>query len=195
MRLRVLAAAALLAAAFTLPASARDAARGAGLAEACGGCHGADGRSAQPGIPSLAGQRAEFITLQMILFREGLRDVPAMTAIAAGLPDRDIEDMAAHFAALRHGPPEDRGPRDQALFDRGRALSARMNCGVCHLPDYRGQAQVPRLTGQREEFLARTLTEYRDGVRIGLDPQMNGAVAGVSDADLAALAHYLAQLD
>ena len=86
-------------------------------------------------------------------------------------------------------------PRDAALFAAGQALSGPRHCGVCHLPDYRGRNQVPRLTGQREEFLSRTLREYRDGGRIGADTQMNGAVVGMTDAQIAAIAHYLAQLD
>lgn len=187
-------AVALLAAAT--PAAAQDARRGANLAaHSCANCHGADGRSQLEGIPSLAGQPAEFITLQMILFREGLRQVPAMTAFAAGLPDRDIEDIAAFFAAFPHGPPDDRRPRDAALYAAGQALAGRANCGVCHLPDFRGRNQIPRLTAQREEFLLSTMIEYRDGKRVGTDSNMNGAVAGISNADLAALAHYLAQRD
>jgi len=192
-RLPALVVAAFLAA---LPAGAQDAQRGGSLAaHSCANCHGADGRSQQPGIPSLAGQPAEFITLQMILFREGLRQVPTMTAFAANLPDRDIEDIAAHFAAFPHGPPDDRRPRDAALFAAGQAIAARANCGVCHLPDFRGRNQIPRLTAQREEFLLSTMIEYRDGLRVGTDSNMNGAVAGIGNADLAALAHYLAQLD
>ncbi len=200
MPVRLLAAALLAVAlpAVAIPGAAEAESIGRGsdrAAHYCANCHGADGRSQQEGIPSLAGQQAEFVTLQMILFREGIRQVPAMNQFAQGLTDRDIEDLAAYYASLRPGPPDDRGPRDAALFERGRVLSARMNCGVCHLPDYRGRNQVPRLTGQREEFLARTMAEYRDGLRSGADPQMNGAVAGVADADLAALAHYLAQLE
>ena len=215
MRLRRLLAAAILAAAIPGAAAAQPAAaptpsqassgtsnatspasRGAILAaESCSNCHGSDGRSQQADTPSLAGQQPDFITLQMILFREGIRQLPVMNQFAQGLSDRDIEDLAAFFASLPAGPSDDRRARDTALFERGRALSARMNCGVCHVQDYRGRNQVPRLTGQREEFLARTMAEYRDGQRIGADPQMNGAVFGTSNADLAALAHYLSQLD
>lgn len=193
--LRLIAAAAL-AAAVSFPALAQDRARGAELAgQACANCHGADGRSAQAGIPSLAGQPAEFVTLQMILFREGLRTAPPMNDFARGLSDKDIEDLAAHFAALRPSAPEDRRPRDAALFEAGRALSARMNCGACHLPSYAGRNQIPRIAGQREEYLAQTLAEYRDNRRVGSDTQMNAVMYNVRDADIAALAHYLAQAD
>ena len=186
--------AATLAAALAGPAMAQDASRGAAhAARACAGCHGKDGRSAMPGVPSLAGQPAEFVTLQMILFREGLRTVPPMNDLARGLGDSQIEDLAAHYAALRPGAPEDRGARDAALHERGRALSAALHCSVCHLPDYRGRNQIPRLTGQREDFLAHTLAEYRDNRRVGTDTQMNAVMHRVPDADIAALAHYLAQ--
>ena len=184
-------AAAVLAAAFIVPAMAQAPPQ----LEQCGTCHGVEGRSETPSVPSLAGMPAEFITLQMILFREGLRDAPPMQQFAQGLSDADIERIAAFYASLPPGPAPDRGPRDPARMARGEALAGRMNCGACHLPDFRGRAQMPRLAGQREDFLARTLKEYRDSRRVGTDTQMNAVMFGVSDADIAALAHFLAQRD
>ncbi len=196
MRLGFLLAAVLVAAAFSLPAFAADPARGAVIAaERCAACHGMDGKSGMAEIPRLAGQQAGFITLQMILFREGLRQVPAMQSPTEKLSDTDVEAVAAYFASLPAAPPEDRTPRDAALLARGQAISAARNCGVCHLPNYAGRAQMPRLTQQHEAFLAHTMAEYRDGKRVGIDTQMNGAVQGLSDADIAALAHYLAHQD
>jgi len=190
-----LAAALLWAAAFSPAAQARDPARGAAIAaQRCAACHGADGRSIAAEIPMLAGQQREFVTLQLILFREGIRPVPAMQAAADKLSDEDVEALAAHYAGLPARAAE-RAPRDAALAARGQAVSAARNCGVCHLPDYAGRAQVPRLTRQHEAFLARTLAEYRDGRRVGIDTQMNGAVQGLADADIAALAHHLAHRD
>lgn len=178
-----------------LTAQARDPARGAVIAaQRCAACHGTDGRSIAADIPTLAGQQREFITLQMILFREGIRQVPAMQVAADKLSDDDVESLAAYYGGLPAARAE-RAPRDAALAARGQAVSAARNCGVCHLPDYAGRAQVPRLTRQHEPFLARTLAEYRDGRRVGIDTQMNGAVQGLADADVAALAHYLAHRD
>lgn len=196
MSLRLLLAAALVAAAVVSgPAlAAGDVERGrVAASHNCVSCHGADGISQTPGVPSLAGQPADFITVQMILFREQLRMTPPMPDFARGLTDEQIEDLAAYFASLPPGPPEDRGPRNDALGQRGAELSAQRRCGVCHLPDYRGHDQIPRISRQREEYLADTLIHYRDGTRAGPDSQMNGAVVGLSDADLRALAHYLAQ--
>ncbi|MBD0273715.1 MAG: c-type cytochrome [Acetobacteraceae bacterium] len=195
MRRRVLALAAAALAAAASPAAAQDAAKGAALVEerGCGNCHGAQGVSAQAPIPSLAGQQAQFITLQMILFREQLRDAPPMPDMAQGLEDGQIEDLAAHFAALPPGPPPDRGEADAAKAKEGEALVARLNCGVCHLPTFAGRAQIPRIAGQREDYLAHALTQYRDGTRHGSDTDMNAVMYGVTDEEIAALAHYMAQ--
>jgi cytochrome c553 len=195
VRTRLTTLAAALAAAVAFPTAAQDAAQGAALAEErnCGACHGARGIAAQSPMPSLAGQPAEFVTLQMILFRERLRDAPPMPDMAQGLEDGQIEDLAAHFAALPPGPAPDRGEADAARVRDGAALSQKLNCGVCHLPSYAGRAQIPRLAGQREEYLVHALTQYRDGTRRGSDTNMNAVMYGVTDAEIGALAHYMAQ--
>lgn len=192
MKQAALAAALVWAVALSPAALARDALRGDEIAaQRCAACHGTDGRSISAEIPMLAGQQRDFVVLQLILFREGIRQVPAMQASTDKLRDDEVEALAAHYARLPALAAE-RAPRNAALVARGQAVAAARNCGVCHLPDYAGRAQVPRLTGQHEAFLARTLAEYRDGRRVGIDTQMNGAVHGLSDADVAALAHYLA---
>lgn len=195
MSLRLTLAAALLAAATSGAALAQDARRGAGLSEPCAQCHGANGRSQIQDIPSLAGQPADFITIQMIVLREGLRNAPAMQPFAAGKSDQDIQDIAAYFASLPPGPPDDRRPLNQALFAAGQALSGPRHCATCHVSDYGGRAQIPRVAAQREDYLLHAMTQYRDGLRAGPDTQMNGAVQGLSDADLTALAHYLSHKD
>lgn len=159
----------------------------------CVGCHGSDGRSQTPEVPSLAGQQADFITVQMILFREQLRQTPPMPEFARGLTDQQIEDLAAYFASLPPGPPDERGPRNDALGQRGAQVAQERRCGICHLPNYTGQNQVPRIIHQREDYLVHAMLQYRDGQRAGPDTQMNGAVVGLGDDDIRALAHYLAQ--
>jgi cytochrome c553 len=195
---RFITVAAALAAALCVsaPVVAQDAARGANLAaHACTNCHGANGRSQTPTVPSLAGQPSGFIVLQLILMREGIRQAPAMTPFAANMPDKDIEDLAAFFESLPPGPPDDRAPRDAARFAAGQALIGPRHCAVCHVRDFGGRAQIPRIAAQREEYLVHAMTDYRDGTRVGADPQMNSAVQGLRNEDIAALAHYLAQLD
>ena len=45
---------------------------------------------------------------------------------------------------------------------------------------------------QRQDYLERTLREYKSGERRGYDPAMAEVVQEIADADLAAVAHYLA---
>ncbi len=168
-----------------------DPARGAALAATCAGCHGAHGAAPIPGAPALASQQPEFLKLQLVLMREGLRDVPAMTGTLKGLTDRDLVDIATYYAAARpfRSPPA----RDPALYARGETLSGAMGCNSCHMGDYSGQRQVPRLVNQREDYLAGALRAYRDDRRSGTDTSMNAVMYKAADSDIAAIAHYLAQ--
>ena len=189
-------AAALMAAAHSLPAQAAgDPARGEALVRErqCGTCHGAAGVSAMPNIPSLAGHTDEFITLQLILLRENIRIAPPMNDLSQGLTDGQVEDIAAYYTSLPAGPPAGGTGGDPAKLAEGAALSEKLRCGVCHLPDYRGRAQMPRLAGQREDYLVHAMLGYRDGTRQGTDTNMNAVMYGVTDAQVAALAYYLAR--
>jgi cytochrome c553 len=167
-----------------------DPARGAQKAAACGACHGAADRPAQPATPLLAGQNHEFLVLQMFYLREGLRDVPQMAGLLKGFSDRDLEDVAAYYA--RQPPAGAQPTKNAALRARGEALARARGCGSCHMEDFRGQKHVPRIAHQREDYLALALKSYRDNKRTGTDTSMNEAMNRVSDADIAALAHFLA---
>jgi len=50
--------------------------------------------------PNLAGQKAGYLVLQMKAFRDGTRNNPMMSPMAAGLSDDDIANIAAYFASL-----------------------------------------------------------------------------------------------
>jgi cytochrome c553 len=141
-------------------------------------------------MPSLAGQQAEFLVLQMFFIREGLREVPQMAGLLKSLSDRDLEDVAAHFA--RQTTLADNEKRKPQLYARGEGVAQAMACGSCHLRDFRGQRQIPRISNQREDYLVTTLQAYRDNKRTGADTNMNGLMYKVTDGDIRALAHYLA---
>lgn len=162
--------------------------RGKTRAAACVTCH-AHG-APLPLTPSLDGQQEEFLLLQLILLREGLRDVPVMAGMLKGLNDNDLADLAAYFAAQK--PLALSTKRDAERHARGAQASLRLGCGSCHMQGYVGQRQVPRLVNQREDYLAASLKAYRDNKRSGIDTSMNAAMYNVSDADIEALAHYLA---
>jgi cytochrome c553 len=156
----------------------------------CAGCHGTDGNSSVAGVPSIAAQPRVFLENYLVLTREGLRGTEVMQQLLKGVADADIVQLARHYAALPSRPVP--GARDKRLFAHGRQLAGRNRCGSCHTPSFRGQEQMPRLAGQREEFLLEAMRAYRDNRRAGGDTIMAAALYGLSDADLQALAHFLA---
>jgi len=177
-----LALAALCSAAFAQPSAERLA--------VCGGCHGANGQSAIAGTPSLAGQPKVFIENQLVIIREGLRDVPVMKPFVAGLSDGEIGAFAAHYAALAPKVPATAPQADKAKA--GATIAQRLLCGTCHLPSYAGQQQVPRLAGQDEAYLLLAMKQFRDNPGPGRDTIMAATLRGLSDDELAQLAHHLA---
>ena len=160
-------------------------------AAACMACHGPGGNSVAPAIPSIAGQPRTFLENQLVLIREGLRDVPSMKAVMGNLSDEEIVALARHFSAQAVAVPA--GPVQAERLRAGAEVSRRALCGTCHLPGYTGQSQVPRLAGQQEAYLAATMRMYRDKPDPGRDTAMSAALHGLKDADLENLAHYLAQ--
>lgn len=188
----VVAAAAVAAVGLSVAAwAAGDAARGRDKAEMCGACHGPTGNSETPLTPSLAGQPATFVEMQLILFRANVRKVPAMQEIARPLADADIDDIAAFYAA--QPPARQTGPRQDEQFRRGSELSQAMHCGQCHGREYLGGGQMPRLAGQREDYLLHAMRDYQANARVGFDTSMLGVLYGIAERDLEALAHYLAR--
>ena len=66
--------------------------------------------------------------------------------------------------------PADAG--DPARMQRGQALVQQHRCDTCHNPDFSGKENVPRIANQREDYLAKTLAEYKDNSRHGYDASM-----------------------
>ena len=156
----------------------------------CAACHGDKGNSQMPGSPSLAGQPRVFIENQLVMIREGLREVAQMKGLLADMKDEEFTALAKYFSQQKI--QSQTIARDTSKVTRGAVLSQRGQCGSCHLPDYSGREQMPRLAGQREDFLLSSMKEFRDGRATGRDTIMAATLRGLSDVDLTDLAHYLA---
>lgn len=142
------------------------------------------------GVPSLAGQPRIFLENQLVLIREGLRGTELMQKLMQGVSDREIVAISTHYAKqVPHPAPP---PPDPALARRGREIAGAHRCGTCHLSDYRGQQQIPRLAGQREDYLYDSMLSFRDNPRPGGDTIMSAALYGLKDDELRAMAHFLA---
>lgn len=169
---------------------------GQAKAESCVACHGAAGIAQMEAVPSLAGQPDGFLQWQLVYFRSHTRKNPQMMAMAAGLSNEDVRNLAAYFSSLTPpvAPPE--ADNDVALTAAGALLVQKNNCVSCHQASMKGQQAIARLANQREDYLLTALRDYKSGVRTGGGVgAMLEVVSPLADHDLAALAHYLARFD
>jgi len=171
---------------------AADPAAGMQKAQVCIACHGPDGSSVNPAIPSLAGQPAQFVATQLLMFREGKRKDAQMSPFAASLSNADLNNIAAYFAAQKLTPPESKS--DPANAQAGARIAQQFNCVQCHGPALMGQQHIPRLAGQQREYLKTQLRGFKASTRFDMDGQMTSAAQALSEADVEILANYLAAI-
>ena len=140
-------------------------------AVSCGACHGADGNSANPAWPSIAGQHAPYIVAQLKAFKNSKRSNPLMMGQVAALSDQDMADLAVYYSEQTAAP---RAVANASLVDKGEALYRGGNkengtpaCMACHGPDGSGNpaAAYPSLSGQHATYTAAQLRLYATGER------------------------------
>lgn len=182
--------AALLLSAYS---NAADIERGKNLAQTCQGCHSAPGlRNPGPvyNIPIIGGQHADYIVSALKAYKSKERSHGTMQAQASNLSDQDMQDIAA-FYALGEGVSR-HNHVSKAKKELGREKAA--TCATCHGATGDGeQAGFPKLAGQYESYLIRSLKDYRSGERN--NAIMKGFAANLSIQDIEALAAYFAAQD
>jgi cytochrome c553 len=158
----------------------------------CFACHGENGTSQLPETPSLGAQPAFYAMVQLLMFRDKLRVTEPMNEMAKGLSDDELRKAGDVISKLP--PPQPvAGTSDAARMERARTLANQNRCNFCHQSNYQGQDNVPRLAGQREDYLLKALRGYKDNSRRGYDAQMSEVVYGMKDEDFVDLAYFLAR--
>ena len=159
----------------------------------CLACHGEHGQSATENTPSLGGQNAPYALIQLFMFREKLRTFEPMNEMAKPLTDDDLRTFSDFIATLpKPKPPDDTG--DPARIQRAQAAATQHRCNNCHKADFSGAENVPRIANQREDYLARTLAEYKNNSRHGYDGTMADVMGAVTPEQIADLAYYIARV-
>lgn len=188
--------------AFAADSKGPDAAAGQKIAsQVCAACHGANGQSAIPANPNLAGQHPEYIYKQLVDFKSNKeRKNAVMMSMAQPLSTDDMRSVAAHFAAQKpksgSAGNKDLVPVGQKIYRAGNAATGVPACSGCHGPNGAGiPAQYPRLAGQFAEYTSAQLKAFRSMERANDPSQMMRAVAArMTDQEIAAVAEYLAGL-
>ena len=173
-------------------ARAQDVERGRNKAQACVPCHGPNGNSVVPQFPILAGQTARYLYLQLKDFKEGRRKESTMDAIVAKLTREDMFDLSAFFAAQRLRAPEFKV--DEARAKRGKAKADEVLCTMCHLGGFRGQNEIPRVSGQHFEYVVKQLKDFKTYRRTNDAGNMASVSKTLNDEDIVNLGHFLASL-
>jgi cytochrome c553 len=159
----------------------------------CFACHGERGQSTIPEVPSLGAQPEFYLSVQLYMFRENLRNAEPMNAMMKGVSDNDLQRMAAAISKLP-APPPAAEPPDSGRLERARNLIQQHRCNFCHNQDFSGEKNAPRLARQREDYLVKALREYKNNTRRAYDASMADVIYPLTDTDIFDLAHYLARL-
>ncbi|NBF00698.1 c-type cytochrome [Pseudomonas sp. Fl5BN2] len=178
--------------------AAGDAAAGQAKAAVCGACHGPDGNSMAPNFPKLAGQGEKYLEKQLHDIKSGKRQVLEMTGLLTNLSDQDMADISAYFASQK-GSVGAADPkvvaRGEELFRGGKLDQGMPACIGCHSPNGAGNAAAgfPHLSGQHAQYVAKQLTDFREGNRTNDgDTLVMRTIAGkLSNKDIEAVSSYI----
>jgi cytochrome c553 len=177
-----------------------DATAGQAKSAICAACHGADGNSAVPNWPKLAGQHTGYMERQTALIKSGDRSVPEMMGIVAGMSEQDLRDIAAYFSSQTNNggvAEESVAALGQRIYKAGNADSGVPACMSCHGPAGEGNplSGYPALAGQHSVYTSKMLNGFRAGENWGEEDApseiMNGAAAELTDAEITAVSSFI----
>jgi cytochrome c553 len=171
------------------------------VVQVCAACHGRDGNSVDPNVPSLAGQVAPYLERQLTAF-QSQRRTGVMSGVAMGLSEADMRAAAAWFAkqtvqANRDPSPDSAALRQgAAIYLHGIADKHVPACASCHALRGGGlPPEFPRLAGQHAKYLEAQLRAFRSDSRLSNpNAMMRGVSARLSDSEIDAVAQYIADL-
>jgi cytochrome c553 len=161
-------------------------------AEVCAGCHGADGKPIDNTIPTIWGQQAGYIYIELRDFKRGDRKSDIMQPIASSLERQEMLDIAEYFSK-KPWPNLGQPSASKQVAERALSANRSVGCTGCHLDHFQGDGTVPRLAGMGKDYLTKTMADFRTRAR-GNNPGMSDLMLATSPDDLAALAEYLAGL-
>jgi len=164
-------------------AAAGDQSAGKTAGASCAGCHGEQGVSGNPAMPSLAGQDARYLAVALKSYKDGSRNDETMKGLVASVDERTINNLASYYAAQQPQAPNVRKPLTTAEWAQ--------RCDRCHGVDGNSaDPRLPALAAQRVDYLQKVLHAYRTGTR--KSPQMAAMSDVLTEQDVENLAAYYA---
>lgn len=193
----------LLAGALALAPAALAADPATAFEEKCAACHGKNGASTEPAIPSIGGYSAKYLVESLKNFKKKVRtcaevSIPTgpkkgtksdMCKVTADLPEADGEAIAKHLAGQKFVRAKQ--PFDAAKAAKG-APVYKLRCEKCHenngaSPDEDNGI----LAGQWTPYLREQLAGFRAGRR-PIDDKMKQRLDRVTKEEEDFLLHFFA---
>jgi len=161
--------------------------QGQKLSAACAKCHGEDGNSKAPGMPTLAGQQPHYLVAAIQEYHQGDRATASMRSMLRNASNLELENLALYFGSQT--------PVQRAAATRGNPAAgepASAMCGGCHgVHGVSTDAATPNLAGQDFEYLVKSTKAYRTTRK---NWGMQRYIAGLGDKDIDNIsAFYAAQ--
>ena len=177
---------------FSMSAQAQNIEAGKKKAEACAACHGADGNAVATMFPTLAGQNARYLYLQLKDYKEGRRQNPMMSPMAANLAKEDMQDLAVYFASQKQQRSTFKA--DPQRIKAGAAKAEESLCAMCHMGGMSGQNEIPRVAGQHPDYVLMQLKNFKTRERHNDAGNMTSLAQTLSENDMENLAHWISSL-
>jgi cytochrome c553 len=163
--------------------AAGDQSAGETASASCAGCHGKQGVSGNPAMPSLAGQDAQYLAVALRAYKDGSRNDETMKGLIASIDEPTINNLASYYAAQQPQAPNVRKPLGTAEWVQ--------RCDRCHgVNGNSNDPRMPALAAQRVDYLLTVLQAYRTGTR--KSPQMAAMSDVLTEQDVDNLAVYYA---
>jgi cytochrome c553 len=191
-KISVFLATAVFASFLLAPVAAQDIEAGRAKSQACAVCHGVDGNSVAGTFPNLAGQSWRYLYVQLKDFKEGRRSNELMTPMAQPLSRQDTIDIANYYAAQVAKPSTFKA--DEAKIKLGKAKADETLCAMCHLGEFAGQNEIPRVAGQQYDYIVKQLRDFKARKRTNDAGNMTSVSQTLNDTDIENLGHYITSL-
>ena len=158
----------------------------------CGACHGENGVPQEKTTPVIWGQTEGYLYLQLRDYKSGDRKDDQMQPVAEQLARDDMFALAKYFSQ-KPWPHLGQPAADKDVAAQAVRANGSVGCTGCHQEGYKGEGTQPRLAGQSHDYMQQTMLDFRSNKR-GNNPGMSDLMKATSEADIKAMAAYLAGL-
>jgi sulfide dehydrogenase cytochrome subunit len=164
------------------------------LSETCAGCHGTDGASVGPAIPTIGGMNGEYFVELMQGYKSDEVYGTIMNRIAKGYSDEEIALMGTFFAGQKFVAADQEF--DEKLAEKGVKLHDKY-CEKCHSEGGKilEDEEYYILAGQWTPYLENAMSDFMEGHREmpkKMKKKLEKLIEKEGDAGLEALYAYYA---